>query len=108
MLPPALGAYGNMTRNMFRGNAIKLWDLSVIKNWKFTERWSGQFRFEVFNFLNMTQYGNPQFNGGGGNDPFGTPDNFGESLQTPDVANNNPSLGSGAARSIQMGFRLMF
>jgi hypothetical protein len=108
MLPPALGTYGNMTRNMFRGNGIKLWDLSVIKNWKFTERWSGQFRFEMFNFLNMTQYGNPQFNGAGGNDPFGTPDNFGESLQTPDVANNNPSLGSGAARSIQMGFRLIF
>jgi len=67
---------------------------------------AGAGRFEVFNLLNQTQYGNPQFNGAGGNDPFGTPNQFGESVQTPDVANNNPSLGSGAARSFQLGFRV--
>ncbi len=106
MIPPAIGSYGNLTRNTFRGNGLHLWDFSVIKNWKFTERLGGEFRFEVFNFLNQTQYGNPQFNGAGGNDPFGSPDQFGQSLQTPDVANNNPSLGSGAARSFQMGFRV--
>jgi Carboxypeptidase regulatory-like domain/TonB dependent receptor len=108
MLPPALGAFGTMGRNTFRGDGLHVWDFSVIKDWKFTERWAGEFRFEVFNILNQTQYGNPQFNGAGGNDPFGVPNQFGTANETPDVANNNPTIGSGAARTIQLGFRIAF
>jgi hypothetical protein len=108
MIPPALGTVGNMTRNMFRGNGLHLWDFSVIKDFRFTERFSGEFRWEVFNLLNSTQYGNPQFNGAGGNDPFGSPLEFGASHATPDVANNNPSLGSGGPREMQVGFKLTF
>jgi hypothetical protein len=62
----------------------------------------------MFNILNHTQYGNPQFNGAGGNLPVGGPGQFGASQQTPDVANNNPSLGSGGPREMQLGFRLTF
>jgi hypothetical protein len=108
MIPPALGTYGNMTRNMFRGNGMHLWDFSVIKGYRFTERFSAEFRFEVFNILNQIQYANPQFNGPGGNDPWTNPGQFGTALSTPDVANNNPSIGSGAARTIQLGLKLTF
>ncbi|MBZ5697358.1 MAG: TonB-dependent receptor [Acidobacteriia bacterium] len=108
MIPPGLGTFGSMTRNTFRGNGLQLLDLSVNKDWKFTERIGGQFRFEVFNVLNHTQYANPQFNAPGGNDPFNNPDTFGTAGQTPDVSNNNPSIGAGASRSVQIGFRLTF
>jgi hypothetical protein len=108
MVPPAIGSYGNMGRNMFRGNGLHTWDGSVMKDWKFSDRVTGQFRAEVFNLLNTTQYGNPQFNGAGGNNPFGTPGVFGASQATPDVSNNNPSLGSGGPREFQFGFKVLF
>jgi len=108
MVPPAIGSYGNMARNMFRGNGLHTWDGSVMKDWKFAERVTAQFRAEVFNLLNQTQFGNPQFNGAGGNNPFGTPGAFGASQATPDVSNNNPSLGSGGPREFQFGFKVIF
>ena len=108
MIPPALGTIGNMTRDTFRGNPFNNWDGSIIKDWTFTERLAGEFRFEIFNLLNTTHYGNPQFNGAGGNTPFGTPTAFGASVATPDVSNNNPALGSGGPREFQMGFKLTF
>jgi hypothetical protein len=97
-----------MNRNMFRGNGIHYWDASLMKEWKFNEKVTAQFRVEVFNFLNTIEYGNPQFNGAGGNNPFGTPGVFGASQATPDVSNNNPSLGSGGPREFQFGFKLSF
>ena len=108
MTPPAIGSYGDMTRNTFRGNGLHLWDASVMKDWRFKENLTGEFRFEVFNLLNHTQFGNPEFNGAGSNLPFDDPSLLGSSTQTPDVANSNPSIGSGAARTIQLGFVLKF
>ena len=50
MIPPALGTIGNMTRDMFRGNPFRNWDASVIKDWRFTERFSGEFRSRCSTF----------------------------------------------------------
>ena len=98
MTPPALGTYGNLRRNFFFGNTFSAWDGSVIKDTKIGERFSAEFRFEIFNVLNHTNFGNPSFNGGGGTDPFTPGSGFGNSNNTPDVANNNPALGSGGPR----------
>ena len=108
MVPPAIGSNGTMTRNMFRGNGLHTWDGSLMKDWKITEKVTAQFRVEVFNLLNQTQYGNPQFNGAGANNAFGAPGSFGASQSTPDVANNNPALGSGGPREFQFGFKVIF
>jgi hypothetical protein len=108
MVPAAIGSVGNMTRNMFRGNGISNLDASIMKDFKFTERFTAQFRIEAFNVLNMTRYGNPQYNGAGANLPYGSPGIFGASQATPDVSNNNPSLGSGGPREFQFGLRLSF
>jgi hypothetical protein len=100
-----------MGRNILRGNGLHVLDMSVAKNWKFTERLGAQFRFEVFNLLNMTQYANPQFNGAGGNNPNSpgtSPGNFGSSPSTPDVSANNPVIGNGSSRAIQLALKLMF
>ena len=104
LLPPALGTYGTGARNLFRGRGLKLLDMSLTKDTKFTERLSGQFRFEVFNILNKTQY-TPAVNG---NPASRTNPLLGSSRATPDVQISNPEVGSGAARSIQLGLKLMF
>ena len=108
MVPPALGTIGNLDRNTFRGNPFSNWDASIMKDFKFSERFTAQARIEVFNLLNHTRFANPELNGAGGNLPFGTPTQFGQSQSTPDVANNNPSLGSGGPREFQLGLRLSF
>src|SRR5213593_2076085 len=89
---------------LFRGQGLKLLDVSLTKDTKISERLSGQFRFEVFNVLNKTQY-TPTVNGNAASrsNPL-----LGSSRATPDVQISNPSVGSGAARSIQLGFKLQF
>jgi hypothetical protein len=81
--------------------------MSIAKNWKFRERFGAQFRFEVFNLLNTTQYANPQFNGAGNNSPAATT-SFGAATATPDVSANNPVIGNGSSRAIQLALKLTF
>jgi hypothetical protein len=109
MTPPAANHFGNMGRNIFRDNGFKDWDFSVFKNFKFTERFGAQFRFEVFNLLNTVNVANPYgaAAGGLGNDPS-TPNKFGCGCTTPDVGNGNALLGSGSARVMQLGLKLAF
>jgi carboxypeptidase family protein len=110
MAPPAQNHFGNMGRNIFRDNGFKDWDFSVFKNFKFTERFGAQFRFEVFNLLNTPIVANPYGAAAGsalGNDPS-VPGTFGCGCSTPDVGNGNALLGSGSARVMQLGLKLAF
>lgn len=104
LIPPAIGTYGTGSRDLFRGRGLKLMDASLTKDVKFSERFGGQFRFEVFNVLNKTQY-TPAVNG---NPASRSNPLLGSSRTTPDVQISNPEVGSGAARSIQLGFKLQF
>jgi hypothetical protein len=108
LIPPAIGDRGNATRNMFRATPMKLWDASIMKDFKFGEKLTAQVRIESFNILNRVNMGSPQFNGGGGNLPFASPQQLGQAQTTPDVGNNNPSLGSGGPREFQFGLKLSF
>ncbi len=78
------------------------------KKWKFTERFSAQFRAEFFNVLNHPNFANPYGgqNGFGLNDP--SAGGFGCGCVTPDVAAANPVIGSGGARAVQLGLKLLF
>ena len=103
LLPAAFGTVGNTGIGLFRGIGLKLWDASLTKDVKFTERLTGTFRFEAFNVLNHTTYSSPTATmAAAGNT------NFGASTSSPDVAVSNPSVGSGAPRGFQMGLRLLF
>lgn len=106
LTPPALGQPGNSGRNVFRLPPYYNVDMSIAKTWKFRERYSAQFRAEFFNIFNWTNYGAPT-NGGNPNqtDP-GAGQQFGCTCSTPDVAGNNPILGSGGPRHIQFGLKL--
>jgi hypothetical protein len=79
----------------------------VFKSFKFKERLTAQFRAEFFNVLNHPNFTNPTVNSEG--DPSAPgPGGFGCGCATPDAAATNPVLGSGGARDIQLGLKLIF
>jgi hypothetical protein len=108
MLPPPLGQFGNMGRNMFQDTGFKNFDFSVGKNFHFGEAMRLQFRAEFFNIFNHPNFANPYGgqNGFGLNDPSVRP--FGCGCATPDIAAANPAIGSGGPRSIQLGAKFLF
>ena len=106
IISPAPGYFGAMARNLFYGPHFADWDFSVFKNWKFKERLTAQFRAEFFNILNHPIYANP--GGPLANTDPSAPSLFGCGCATPDVASTNPVLGTGAAREIQLGLKLLF
>jgi hypothetical protein len=106
LTPPAYGTVGNASRNMFRVHPYYNVDFSVTKDWKFTERFSAQFRAEFFNFFNWANFAIPSALSAGV-DPSAN-SQFGCACATPDVQGNNPVLGSGGPRHIQFGLKLAF
>jgi len=108
LTPPASGTIGNAGRGIFRGAGFKNWDVSVVKDEKFKERLTAQFRAEFFNVLNHPNFYNPTGPAGAGfNDPTAS-GTFGCGCNTPDQASPNPVLGTGANRSIQLGLKLIW
>lgn len=57
-----LGQIGNARRRFFHGPGLNNWDLALLKDTKFTESKSLEFRFEAFNAFNHTQFTNPDGN----------------------------------------------
>src|SRR5882724_8683108 len=53
---PAPGQFGNLKRGFVRQPGIKNVDFSVAKNWKMRERYGLQFRAEMFNLFNHTNF----------------------------------------------------
>jgi hypothetical protein len=110
MAPPRLGTYGTMGRNIFRDSGFKNVDFSVFKTFTFKERYSAQFRAEVFNLFNHPIISNPYGAANGaqlGYDPSGA-STFGCGCATPDVIAGNPLVGSGSSRVLQLGLKLQF
>ncbi len=108
LIPPPLGKFGTMGRNIFRDTGFKNVDLSIAKNFKWGEHFGLQGRIEFFNILNHPNFANP-FGGQNGwahNDP--STGSFGCSCATPDVAASNPVIGSGGSRAIQLGMKITF
>ena len=58
--PAAIGTFGDTGRNILRGPSFFDMDVSLHKNFLFTERWRLQFRAEAFNVENRPNFQNPQ------------------------------------------------
>jgi hypothetical protein len=99
IVPPAQGTYGTMGRDVLQGLPFREWDFSVVKDWKWRERYSAQFRVEFFNFLNSPAYAAAATN-------LGSPSTFGESTALPN--STNPIIGNGGPRVVQLGLKLGF
>jgi hypothetical protein len=110
IVPPALGTFGNIGRNIFHDSGYHNWDMSLFKNFHLTERFGAQLRWEVFNLLNTPIAANPSGASSfvnTGNTP-GPGAVFGASFLTPDFAAGNPLIGSGSQRVMQVGLKLTF
>ena len=108
LIPAPYGTLGTSGRGSFRDSGFKNWDLSVVKDERFKERLTAQFRAEFFNVLNHPNFYNPTGPAGAGfNDPS-APATFGCGCNTPDQASPNPVLGTGGSRSIQLGLKLIW
>ena len=55
---PAPGSFGNFHRNSIYGPGIDNWNMSLFKNFIFTESMRIQLRFEAYNVFNHTQWAN--------------------------------------------------
>jgi hypothetical protein len=57
--PPNSGFYGNLGRDTLTGPGLFDWDFSAIKDTRLSERFNLQFRAELFNILNHTNFNTP-------------------------------------------------
>jgi hypothetical protein len=69
-----LFSHGNMGRNSLRGPGINNWDISILKDFKFTESKSLQFQASFFNAFNHVQFFGPSASEGAS----GFSSNFGQ------------------------------
>jgi hypothetical protein len=53
---------GNAGRNTYQQPGLNNWDMGLSKNFRITERFRSQFRWETFNTLNHTQFGSANTN----------------------------------------------
>ena len=90
---PLLGTFGNTSKGFIRGPHFVNWDMALLKNFKFTERWSMQFRAEYFNVFNHTNLNDPAGSDGRANVNSST---FGQ------------ITGSGSPRIGQLALKLIF
>ena len=98
---PERGQVGN-ARNIVREPGISQLDMGIFKTFKFSERFSMKFRWQVFNALNHAMFA-AQFPAKLGSSSTGT------LFATPDVGlANSPILGTGAQRTMQFGISAEF
>lgn len=103
---PAPGTFGNCAPYKFYGPGIQTWDLSLFKDFRFTERWRLQFRAEFFNAFNHPNFSNPSafiVPGGAAANP-----GFGKVSSTIAPILGTDSGGPGDPREIQLALKLYF
>ena len=112
LIPAAYGGAGNTAPNMFRGLPYYNVDLSVTKVFKYKERLSAQFRAEFFNIFNHPRHLQSVWRPGGRQHLYRSYCGCGREFRfpalTPDVLSSNPVLGSGGARAMQLGLKILF
>ncbi len=105
--------FGSSPRNGFYGPHYRNFDFSLIKDTKLTERVNMQLRADFFNLFNHPNFANPllpSFNvlWDGGINAAGQGTGFFPLTVTPDVGAQNPFLGGGGPRDIQLAARFSF
>jgi hypothetical protein len=55
---PARGTVGNSAKTLIRGPGMNNWDTAVFKNFPIRDRLRLQFRWEMYNAFNHTQFSN--------------------------------------------------
>ena len=118
---------GSEGRNAFNATDFTNFDFSLTKLSHLSERVTMQLRADIFNIFNHVNFSNPllpgfsvdAFGAGSHFAPTlsktqgqllggGTPNQFVQTLATPDVGSGNPYLGGGGPRTAQLAVRFAF
>ena len=99
------GTWGTTKRNAYTGPGFADVDLSIFKNTHVTERISTQFRAELFNLFNRTNYAPPLQ---GNFNPSFTPDNGLSLFTTIGSFNGAPGIGAGEPFNAQFALKVIF
>ena len=99
------GTWGTTSRNAYYGPGFSDVDLSVFKNTHITERITTQFRVELFNLFNRTNYAPPLQ---GNFNPSFTPDNGLALFTTIGSFNGAPGIGAGEPFNTQFALKIIF
>jgi hypothetical protein len=97
------GTFGTTSRNAYLGPGYGDVDLSLFKNTPITERVTTQFRVEMFNLFNRTNYGSPA-----GLNPNTVADNGFVLSQTIGNYNGAPGIGAGEPFNTQLALKIIF
>jgi len=101
---PAPGQFGNLRRGAVRQPGLFNVDFSLAKNWKLKEKYGIQFRAEMFNLFNHTQF-NAFSNALGANFSGGAFTAFNNTLGTGTFGQLTSAR---PARNIQFGIKFNF
>jgi hypothetical protein len=101
---PACGQIGNVGFDSYRGPHVFYDDMSLMKTFKITERYSAQFRFDAYNVFNHPVLG---FNGNQGNTCVETSCGSNAGQITDIEGDNSPGSPNGM-RQLQFGFKFIF
>ena len=99
LTPPAYGTLGNGSRGMFTGPRYQNVDVALEKMWHWKERYSAQFRIEVFNVFNEVSLA--QFSDGASD-----PSQGGGVVGVSSFGYNTTA--QNANRQFQFGLKIMF
>ena len=101
--------FSTQNRNQFRGPHFFDVDMALYKNFRIKEKVNFAVGLQAFNAFNHPNFANPYGgpNGYANNDPSGGV-GMGCGCVTPDVAGQNPVLGSGGNRATQLGLKFTF
>ncbi len=98
---PLDNTLGNTSRDQFRGPGINNWNISVYKNFPFTERTHLQLRLETFNTFNHTQFATI-FNS------INVPEGPGDPVTAGNRSNSGGVSGTYDPRNIQLAGKFFF
>ena len=96
---PVAGSFGNIGRNSFNGPGFGAADFSLFKKTPITEKIKSEFRLEIFNLFNRTNWANPS--------TTFTSGTFGQLTSTRN-GGSAPGLGFGEPRNVQLALKINF
>lgn len=99
---PAAGQFGSLGRGVIRTPGSQNFDIAIVKNWRFGERYNIQFRTEMFNAFNHANFNGVVTNANFQNLRAET--DFGKIRDS----NFGRITGTLAPREIQFGFKFNF
>lgn len=105
------GAFANAGRNTFFSPGLNVWNMSIYKNTKLTERFSVQFRAETFNTFNHRNFSVGLPTNNGSLDQANNPNPFAASYVNVDAGSSsflNPHQFNGGSRTMELGLRLVW